>query len=69
MFPPAALPPLVLVLFVDWKRELLLGCGTAQYDVRDMGDPLLELLFADGCAPTLAALLDYSMCGLAAGQA
>jgi hypothetical protein len=34
-----------------------------------MGDPLLALLFEDGCEPTLASLLDNAMAGLSAGEA
>jgi hypothetical protein len=74
--PPPLLPhnpidtPLALFLFVDWKRELLRACpGPSRLDVADMGDPLLALLFEDGCEPTLASLLDYAMAGLSAGEA
>ena len=67
---PLPLPlPVVAVLFADWKRDLLLSSGTAYLDVADLGDALLELLFADGCQPTLVGLLDYCQAGLPSARA
>jgi len=49
--------------FLDWELALYASCGSASPDVRRLG-VVLELLYKDGCEPTMAALLDYAQVGL-----
>jgi hypothetical protein len=50
--------------FGDWKQQLLNSAGDASSPVRRMGDYVLELLWKDGCEPTMTALMDYAQAGL-----
>jgi len=50
--------------FDHWKLELLKSAGDASPPVRRMGEYVLELLWKDGCEPTMTALLDYAQAGL-----
>jgi hypothetical protein len=52
------------ILFVAWKRDLLLSAGSASAAVGRIGDYVLELFWRDGCEPTIGALLDYAQSGL-----
>jgi hypothetical protein len=50
--------------FDDWKQRLLSSAGDASPPVRRMGDYVLQLLWKDGCEPTMTALMDYAQAGL-----
>lgn len=50
--------------FNEWKRKLLDSAGSAGPPVCRLGDPVLELLWRDGCEPTISALLYYVETGL-----
>jgi hypothetical protein len=50
--------------YADWKTQLLKSVGSVSPDVKRMGDYVLELLWRDGCEPTMGALLDYAQAGL-----
>ena len=53
--------------FDDWKDKLLRAAGDVrlQSPILNMGEHVLELLWRDGCEPTVTALLDYVQAGLA----
>jgi hypothetical protein len=50
--------------YADWKTQLLNSVGSVSPDVKRMGDYVLELLWRDGCEPTMSALLNYAQAGL-----
>jgi hypothetical protein len=54
----------MVLSFEAWKRALFASSGTASVPVRNLGEFVLEVLWRDGCEPTIAALLDYVQSGI-----
>jgi hypothetical protein len=51
--------------FLVWRDRLLDSAGTASPAVKKvLGDFVLELVWRDGCDPTMAGLLQYVQHGL-----
>jgi hypothetical protein len=54
----------VSLAFEKWKYRLLANAGDASPAVLRNGELILELLYRDGCEPTMDALMGYAQAEL-----